>query len=296
LERKGQLRLGDFPTPPKRAKQDFLWRNPAIWTANKALLIERYLYAFVFVTRDGSYIDGFAGPQRGTENWSARRVLESKPQWLKHFFLCELRQGSFEKLQELKDQQPPVGSGKSARTIDLYLGNFNTTVHEVLKSPHLTENEPTFCLLDQRTFECAWFTVQAIAAHKKTGNKIELFYFLACAWFVRALKATTVGTNRLDAWWGGPGWDTLKRMKDIDRALAVCRRMTDELGYKFAKPYPIYRRRNSGRVMYYMIHATDHELAPGLMVRAYNSAVSPPPEPEQLALMIEEVKAASAAG
>lgn len=290
LERLGQLRIDGLPVPPKKPKRDFIWRTAAIWTANKALLIERYLYAFVFVTHDGSYIDGFAGPQRSVDNWAAKRVLESKPQWLKHFLLCELKPQSFQQLEALKKAQPPVGKGKAARTIDLYPGDFNATIFEVLKSPHLTENEPTFCLLDQRTFQCAWATVQAIAAHKKTGNKIELFYFLACAWFDRALKGTTVNKDRLDAWWGGSQWKALKGLKDVDRAYAICQRMKDELGYKFVNPYPIYRRRNAGRVMYYMIHATDHELAPALMVRAYNSAVSPAPEPQQLELMIQEVK------
>jgi three-Cys-motif partner protein len=295
LERRGQQRLAEkeFPIPPRKTKRDYLWKRSAIWTANKALLIERYLYAFVFVTHDGSYIDGFAGPQLDTANWAAKRVLESKPQWLKHFFLCELKPRSVHAIEQLKAAQPTVGKGKSARTIDIYPGDFNLTVHDVLKSFHLTEKEPTFCLLDQRTFECHWSTVKAIAAHKKTGNKIELFYFLACAWFVRALRATTVNTVRLDAWWGSQDWTRLTKMSDIERANAICRRMTDELGYKFAQPHPIYNRKNSGRVMYYMIHATDHELAPGLMVRAYNGAVEPPPEPQQLALMIEEVRGES---
>ena len=34
--------------------------------------------------------------------------------------------------------------------------------------------------------------------------------------------------------------------------------------------------------MYYMIHATDHEAAPGLMARAYDRAVQPKEEVEQL--------------
>ncbi len=34
-----------------------------LWTHNKAKLIERYLYYFVLVTKHGTYIDGFSGPQ-----------------------------------------------------------------------------------------------------------------------------------------------------------------------------------------------------------------------------------------
>ena len=36
--------------------------------------------------------------------------------------------------------------------------------------------------------------------------------------------------------------------------------------------------------MYYMIHATDHPLAPGLMARAYKKAVFPKEPIEQLRL------------
>ena len=34
-----------------------------VWTESKARLIERYLYYFVLITKHGTYIDGFAGPQ-----------------------------------------------------------------------------------------------------------------------------------------------------------------------------------------------------------------------------------------
>ena len=39
-----------------------------------------------------------------------------------------------------------------------------------------------------------------------------------------------------------------------------------------------------GRVMYYMIHATDHSEAPNLMNRAYHKAVMPIETAEQMAL------------
>ena len=60
-----------------------------MWTAHKARFIERYLYYFVLVTKHGTYIDGFAGPQQpdDAEMWTAKRVLESEPRWLRHFYL-----------------------------------------------------------------------------------------------------------------------------------------------------------------------------------------------------------------
>jgi hypothetical protein len=63
-----------------------------IWTKNKARLIERYLNLFVQITKHGTYIDGFAGPQEEDENstgWSARLVLESEPQWFRNFYLFD---------------------------------------------------------------------------------------------------------------------------------------------------------------------------------------------------------------
>lgn len=274
--------------PKVAPAKKFLWQQQSIWTDNKALLIKRYLYYFVHVTRHGSYIDGFAGPQEAETNWAAKLVLESEPKWLRHFFLCELGPSSFAKLKRLCNAQPAVGSGRSARTIEPMRGDFNVLVHEILKSPHLTEKEATFCLLDQRTFECHWATVEALARHKRTGAKIELFYFLACAWFDRAISRKE--HSKLDQWWGNGGWRTLRGLNSIERAQVLCERMTVELGYKSATPFAIFKKGNTGRVMYYMIHATDHFLAPTLMVRAYNGAVSPVVPPEQLDMLIEQAK------
>ena len=49
----------------------------------------------------------------------------------------------------------------------------------------------------------------------------------------------------------------------------VAKRFEDELGYGRANVYPIHNERRGGRVMYHMIHATDHPEAFPLMVRAY---------------------------
>jgi three-Cys-motif partner protein len=146
-----------------------------------------------------------------------------------------------------------------------------------------TETLPAFALLDQRTFECRWSTVQALASHKKSGTKIELFYFLAAGWIDRALAAlrdASIG----EAWWG-PDWQRFKGMHAELRRETFVRRFRDELGYKSAKAWPIYERRGgSGHVMYHMIHATDHPDAPALMARAYRKVGLPIESAEQLAM------------
>jgi hypothetical protein len=40
--------------------------------------------------------------------------------------------------------------------------------------------------------------------------------------------------------------------------------------------------------MYYMIHATDHPVAPELMLRAYQKAVKPKESYEQLSMELKE--------
>jgi hypothetical protein len=44
-------------------------------------MISIYLRLFVYITKHGAYIDGFAGPQEPTmpEMWTAKLVLESEP-------------------------------------------------------------------------------------------------------------------------------------------------------------------------------------------------------------------------
>jgi hypothetical protein len=58
-------------------------------------------------------------------------------------------------------------------------------------------------------------------------------------------------------------------MDGVTRAKLVAARFKDELGYAYAHPYPIHSTRRGNRIMYHMIHATDHPEAPPLMIRAY---------------------------
>jgi three-Cys-motif partner protein len=116
-----------------------------IWTANKAKLIERYLYYFVLITKHGTYIDGFAGPQQPDkpEMWAAKLVLENQPRWLRHIHLFEKNKKRFRELEELKKAQPPKKRKEPKRQISLYLGDFNVNVHQLLNSAAITEKEAT---------------------------------------------------------------------------------------------------------------------------------------------------------
>jgi three-Cys-motif partner protein len=276
----GEL-FGDLP---RKSQETLIARiEHPVWTENKAKLIERYLYYFVMITHHGTYIDGFAGPQwpRKPSMWAARLVLQSKPKWLRHFYLYEIKKKKAYLLKKLKANKLSLAPG---RTIHVYQGDFNSKVRGLLRSDRIGQQEATFCLLDQQTFECHWKTLVDLARYKRgSENKIELFYFLAIRWLHRALSG--IGDKRsLKRWWGRSDWDELPGLTQDQIRDRLVARFKDELGYKSAAPWPIFQRRGSDVIMYYMIHATDHSEAPKLMSRAYRKVVVPRESYEQLSL------------
>lgn len=243
-----------------------------VWTEHKANFIQQYLKLFVQITRHGTYIDGFAGPQRpDMENaWSAKLVLQIRPPFLRHFFLCDQNSAKFKALEALKKALPYQRN----RSVQLYEGDFNEKVDEILKSNYISEREATFALLDQRMFECHWNTVEKLAA-KKNGMKIELFYFFGYGWAKRALAGVTKNNDTIRLWWGRDDFMELKQKSKTREEIVqtLVDRFEKELGYKHVLPYPIFRRQRNNIVMYHMLHATDHDEAPKLMNRAYRQVV-----------------------
>jgi three-Cys-motif partner protein len=284
-----------FEMPPsdfKVAEKKFKERNP-IWTACKAKLIERYLFYFVQITHSGTYIDAFAGPQEEDkhEMWSAKLVIESSPRWLRNFFLFEASKSQVKLIQKMCDNQPPRDKKKNEpkRAIQIIEGDFNQNIVKMLSENPIHDKEATFCLLDQRTRECDWASVELIAKHKKGGHKIELFYFFPEGWINRSISELEKNKDeKLQKWWGNPNWIEILKSQGASRAQFVCNRFKSELGYKYAYPFPIYEKENKGgKVMYYMIHASDHDEAPILMWRAYGKALEKKETDEQLELLKE---------
>ena len=291
LDTDPQQCLIEIPEQPPKPLRVIAPSNP-VWTENKAQFIMRYLRYFVYITKHGTYIDGFAGPQaeRETESWAAKLVLDSEPKRIRHFHLCDANPAQVGRLQALKSLQGARdSSGKTInRDITIYSGDFNHRVDEILAAGTISEKEATFCLLDQRTFECEWATVEKLARYKKSGMKIELFYFLANSWLNRALFAQK-DTEKLARWWGRDDWPKLREMSRDTRRDAMVERMRSELGYKYVMPWQIFKRKTGGIVMYYMIHATDHPEAPVQMSRAYRNTVLPMEPTEQLKLELESI-------
>jgi len=258
----------ELPRSPERLpEKNFKSLRFPLWTQNKARLIQEYLRLFVYVTHHGTYIDGFAAPQESAhpDTWAAKLVLELEPKWFREFWLCDVDPKGILKLEALKQEHE-----SRRRKIEVISGDFNKTVYSILSAGRIKEKTATFALLDQRTFECEWQTVISLSRHK-TGTKIELFYFFPTGWVDRSLAAVQADETiaKVQRWWGRDDWRDLRGLDSVHRAKMVSKRFEDELGYGKATVYPIHSERRGGRVMYHMIHATDHPEASPLMVRAY---------------------------
>lgn len=256
--------LPEFEVPPEK---DFRSLRHPLWTENKARLIQEYIRLFTFVTKHGAYIDGFAAPQRRErmDLCSAKLVLQTEPKWVRNLWLCDIDPKGIDLLNEIKALHD-----EPKRRINVCPGDFNQSVENILASGLITDKTATFALLDQRTFECDWSTVQRLARHKTT-TKIELFYFFATGWIDRSIAAVRAPetAQRVERWWGRPDWRDLQGMQGVERAKMVAQRFKDEVGYIYAYPYAIHRSDKDNRTMYHMVHATDHPDAPPLMHRAY---------------------------
>lgn len=258
-----------------------------LWSEHKADLIAKYLRYFLFITKHGTYIDAFAGPQTDKSDsvWTAEKVLAIEPAWLRRFRLFDISLAQVQRLSQLKDRHPD-------RDVIVVQGDANETLPVALPPGSIAENEATFCLLDQRTFECSWSLCQYVAELRPGSRKIEQFYFLANSWMERAFAGTTTneGEIRIQSWLGEADWRPVAKLPRMERAQYFIDKFRRELGYQSVKAWPIYEReRGAGSVMYYMIHATDHAEAAKLMYRAYVRALNPPEPAEQLSIILDDI-------
>lgn len=254
------------------------------WTEDKARLIQQYLFYFVLVTKHGTYIDAFAGPQnpRHLDKWAAKRVLEIRPRLMRDFYLFEKNQRSVEHLRSMVAALPPREKTEPKRNVEIVPGDSNVELRRMLAAGEIHRKHPAFALLDQRTFECEWATVKALASYKPE-YKIEIFYFLPISWLDRAFSGVRQW-EQVERWWGRSDyWKFAETRNSFDRSMLMKGRFESELGYKYVQAWPIHNK-DSRRLMYYMIHASDHPEATPLMLRAYRKRVSPLISDDQIAL------------
>jgi three-Cys-motif partner protein len=275
----------DMGSKPKNPSFDLQGaRTPDGWTPKapdqtnaKSKLISEYISKFQLITRGGLFIDGFSAPQsRDHEDaWTARRVLEIEPKWIRAFWLCDIETRGLLQLNALKAIHHRI---PRSRHVFVMPGDFNETIKIILKSPRMTRQSAIFALLDQRNTECHWSTVKALAA-RAGRTKIELLYFLGTSWLHRSLIASSRPERlaEIDRWWGGRDWTKLAGLSQIQAVETVAKRFSSELDYKFVNVYPIFQDDDGQKVAFHLIHASDHREAPKLMARAYLKIVGDVP-------------------
>lgn len=248
-----------------------------LWTHQKADLIKRYLWQFLSVTKNGVYIDAFAGPQKiesKDKSWAAKQVLDMRSQYLDRACLFEMDESKMPFLNGLVDQYHKGWTRLSDLQVEAFCGDSNIEVPAYLKrTPIVRPNKAAFALLDQRTHECTWSLVECLANHKQRGNKIEIFYFLAQGWMNRSVKSakTDEKLDEIRMWWGSDDYEDFINLSSFERAEVMQSRFLNELGYNFAHAFPMRKRGKEGQVMFWLIHASDHPRANPLMASAYRS-------------------------
>jgi hypothetical protein len=62
-------------------------------------------------------------------------------------------------------------------------------------------------------------------------------------------------------WWGNDDWKILARKPCFERGVMLAERFKKEFGYNYSYAFPIYQRDgvDAGKIMFWMIHASDHE-------------------------------------
>ena len=102
--------------------------------------------------------------------------------------------------------------------------------------------------------------------------------FFPTGWVDRSIAAVKRPATqaKVERWWRRSDWADLLGMDRTARARLVATRFEQELGYGKAEVFPIHSAKHGGRVMYHMIHATDHPEALSLMVRAYRKVSGRP--------------------
>jgi three-Cys-motif partner protein len=135
------LKLFEFTPGSQSDEPKTIRLKKPLWTENKAKFITRYLYYFVLVTKHGTYIDGFAGPQYidKPDAWAAKLVLESEPRLLRHFYLIEKSPRKVAMLEKLRTEQPirDKNGRKINREIVVQQGDMNRHIPELLSQQSL---------------------------------------------------------------------------------------------------------------------------------------------------------------
>jgi three-Cys-motif partner protein len=278
---------------PRLRTMDLPVRSTGVgpWTVDKLEIIWRYLPAFAKACQRAPsfhFIDGFSGP--GVNGIEGERVagspllaLEASPRFPSCLFM-EHNDVTREALRKR------TTAYKRAR---VQKGNCNTDLIPAMRDV-LGEWDPALVLLDPEGTELAWTTVASIAGFKTRRTRLEQLILLAThTGFLRMLREDgTVpdwAAERMTYMYGNEKWRDIHRRRarkeiDTDRATTEYVSLYGDglraLGYKHVLDREIRDRGFRGKLRYFLIFATEHEVGYKIMDHIFNTVTSSPPEPQ----------------
>lgn len=265
-----------------------------IWTREKLDVLRRYLDAFTRASKRSPeivYLDLFAGQ---TENYlrdtlehlegSTRIALQTTDAPFTRLAFCELPHRAKALEARLRADYPD-------RSFQVYPGDCNASIHQVLHDLKPYAWAPTFAFIDPNGPHTHWTTLEALARHRTGEHKVELWLLLPVALFVRTLPVdgrpvTDNNAAALTAMFGTDQWRAIYRARlagKLDPSEAreeyvnlMRWRLQNDLGYRSTHPLEVLNESN--RPIYHMIFATDHEAGTRIMTHIYNKTAEEHPE------------------
>lgn len=260
------------------------------WTEIKLEALGEYLNGFARAcsgkARRTLYLDLFAGAAENQARSDARqilgsgaRALDAQPPFTKLIF-GELQE------RTAKDLLGYYAATWPGRDVEVLPGDCNTTFPARLTSL-ASDREwrwaPTFAFIDQYAAEIHWATIKALSEFRLGPRKTELWLLFGETFLPRGLGAgDTDGTfaARVDAMYGTTLWREIWAARQ-QGVLAPARaklelvnlmrwRLEHELGY--ATTLPLAMANHSGRAIYTLIFATDHDVGERIMTHVFTGA------------------------
>lgn len=264
-------------TPPEDGLLD---REAGEWARDKLAIIRCYLPAFGRACRGKVprwyFVDAFSGPgvnrlrESGERIWGSPMIaLDTDPAFTK----CLLLDKGKREMETLTARAAPFGGHAVIRQ-----GDANTDLVSLME-PELDKKAPCVCLLDPEGPHLAWETVEAIARFKSGRYKVEQLILLPThTGFIRELPLL----KSIEAWgerdlrrvFGNDDWKPIwerRRRGEIgaDQATTEYVRLYAHglrgLGYKTVLDREIRTRGWGGRILYFLVFATDNDAGKKVM-------------------------------
>lgn len=266
--------------PPIPSDDGLPVREAGEWVKDKLEIVRCYLPAFGRACQGKAprwyFVDAFSGPGVNVTRSTGERVwgspiiaLLTEPRFTRSLLLDKGKR----EVHALTTRTEVFGKLRIIRQ-----GDANKDLLRLMEE-HVDKRAPCLCLLDPEGPDLSWETVEAIARFRSGRFKAEqLILFPTHTGFVRELPLTNPiqkwGERDLRRVFGNEGWRPIwerrrRRAITSDQATTEYVRLYAAglrgLGYRNVLDREIRTKGWSGRILYFLIFATDNETGKKIM-------------------------------